>query len=55
MLVGNWLPSKKVAKEGEHEDRYEGKEGSHGKRFVQKKSFESLSLIPSFHKNKRSR
>lgn len=39
MLVGNWLPSKEVAKEGEHGDRYGGKEGSNGKRFVQKKNF----------------
>lgn len=55
MLVGYWLPSKDVAREGERGGRYVGKEGYHGKRLVQKKNFESFSLIPSFHKNKRPR
>ena len=39
MLVGYWLPSKDVAREGEQGGRYVGKEGYHGKRLVQKKKF----------------
>ena len=60
MQVGYCLPWKEGAREGEQRGRYVGKEDSHGQRFVQndvllEKKFDSLSLLPSFHKNKRSR